>query len=264
MSLSSSAIPDPSPAGAGDAILQATGLTKVYQRAPGPALSGLDLTVYRGEIFGLLGPNGAGKTTAIAIMSTMLRSTSGDVSVCGLDVMKQKRRVRKRIGIVPQDVALFDNLSAKENLTYFGTLYGLSGRSLRNAVGEGLELAGLTHRANHLIKQLSGGMKRRINLAAGILHRPELLFLDEPTVGVDAQSRNLILEKLQQLKSQGITMIYTTHYFEEAELLCSRIAVMDYGRVILQGMPKQLIEREKDCDNLSDLFLKLTGRQLRD
>jgi ABC-2 type transport system ATP-binding protein len=246
------------------AVLQVSGLTKVYAKAVAPALYAVDLTVGGGEIFGLLGPNGAGKTTAIAIMSTLLRPSAGHVTICGWDIGERVHRVRRLIGVVPQNIALYDSLSARENLSYFGTLYGLTGSALRKAVAEGLAMAGLSERAHDPVKTLSGGMKRRINLAAGILHRPKVLLLDEPTVGVDAQSRNLIFENLLQLKNQGMTMIYTTHYFEEVELLCSRMAIIDHGRVLVSGPCSQLVADEADCANLSDLFLKLTGRQLRD
>ena len=241
-----------------------TGLTKYYPKSQTPALDQVDLAVNGGEIFGLLGPNGAGKTTAIAIMSTLLRPSSGSVTICGWNSAEHIRKVRRLIGMVPQYIALYDSLSAKENLRYFGTLYGLKGAALRTAVTDGLDMAGLTERANDPVKTLSGGMKRRINLVAGILHNPKLLFLDEPTVGVDAQSRNLIFENLLQLKRQGMSMIYTTHYFEEVTTLCTRIAIIDHGRVLLSGSGRQLVAEHEDCADLSDLFLKLTGRKLRD
>lgn len=245
-------------------VLQVHGLTKVYPNTAQPALADLDLAVYSGEIFGLLGPNGAGKTTAINMMSTLMRPSSGRVEVCGLDLSKHVRRMRRCIGVIPQHIALYERLSARENLIYFGTLHGLKGSVLKTAVAHGLEMAGLSARANDPVKTLSGGMKRRINLVAGIIHQPKLLFLDEPTVGVDAHSRNLIFENLIALKNQGISMIYTTHYFEEAERLCSRIAILDHGKVLDQGSGQRMVSDHEECSNLSDLFLKLTGRQLRD
>jgi len=245
-------------------VLQVTGLTKIYTHASQPALDDLDLTVHSGEIFGLLGPNGAGKTTAISVMSTLMRPSRGRVTVCGLDAARQVHRVRCCIGVVPQHIALYESLSARENLVYFGTLQGLKGSALKSAVARGLEMAGLAGRADDPLKTLSGGMKRRINLVAGIVHQPRLLFLDEPTVGVDAHSRHLIFENLMALKDQGMSMIYTTHYFEEAEQLCSRIAILDRGHVLDQGSCQDLVADHEDCSNLSDLFLKLTGRQLRD
>lgn len=244
--------------------LQISGLTQIYGGAAKPALQALDLTVQYGEIFGLLGPNGAGKTTAISVMSTLLAPTSGRVRICGLDVLHHPQKVRRHIGVVPQDIALFDTLSASENLTYFGRLYGLKGDALKVAVRMGLEVAGLTERSREYVKNFSGGMKRRLNMAIGILHQPRILFLDEPTVGIDAQSRNRILEKLLGLNAQGVTMIYTTHYMEEAQRLCRRLAIIDQGAVVAQGYTQQLIQAHPECKDLDALFLKLTGHQLRD
>jgi len=245
-------------------VLQVSNLTKFYKKSKAPALQSLELSVAEGEIFGLLGPNGAGKTTAISVISTLLKPTSGQVRVCGLDALRQARLVRRKIGVVPQHIALFYSLTASENLYYFGRLYGLSGERLKRAVHNGLAVAGVTDRANEPLHAFSTGMKRRVNLAAGILHRPRLLFLDEPTVGVDAQSRNRILEHLHLLKAQGIAIIYTTHYMEEAQLLCSRLAVIDGGRVIAQGGTDKLLRRHAGVNDLGDLFLQLTGRDLRD
>ncbi|KPJ77868.1 MAG: hypothetical protein AMJ54_06100 [Deltaproteobacteria bacterium SG8_13] len=239
-------------------------LVKVYPKSSLPALQDLNLVVGNGEIYGLLGPNGAGKTTAISIMTAGLLPTEGRVEIYGLDVVRHRSRVKQLIGLVPQDIALYPDLTARENLSYFGKLYGLSGSELADRIAETLELVGLTGKADQVVKTYSGGMKRRVNLAAGILHTPRLVFLDEPTVGIDAQSRNLILEKLSSLKSSGTTMIYTTHYMEEAQQLCTRAAVMDEGRVIEEGPPASLIQKHPDCGNLGDLFLKLTGKNLRD
>lgn len=247
-----------------ETVLRAHRLTKIYSGNPRPALDGLDLTVNSSEIFGLLGPNGAGKTTAISVMSTLLRPSAGQVEICGIDSMRNPHAIRSRIGFVPQHIALFDRLTTRENLTYFGRIYGLKGGRLKQAVQAGLEMAGLSDRADEPVHTFSGGMKRRVNIAAGILHRPSLMFLDEPTVGIDAQSRNLIFESLINLKNQGTAMIYTTHYMEEAEQLCSRIAIIDQGRLIAQGRPARLVSRYRNCANLGDLFLRLTGRNLRD
>jgi len=245
-------------------VLRVSGLTHVYPGATEPALQAMDLTVANGEIFGLLGPNGAGKTTAISVMSTLLRPLGGQVQICGLDALRHPRRVRQHIGVVPQRIALFETLSATENLTYFGRLYGLRGDALKAAVRSGLQVAGLAERGDLALSTFSGGMKRRINLAAGILHHPRLLFLDEPTVGIDAQSRNRILENLIQLKEEGVTIIYTTHYMEEVQRICSRLAILDQGRIIALGDTGQLMRQHPDCADLGDLYLKLTGRQLRD
>jgi ABC-2 type transport system ATP-binding protein len=240
------------------------GLVKIYKGSSDPALSGLDISVNAGEIFGLLGPNGAGKTTAISIMSTLLRPTSGSVIICGIDTIKHPNRIKKLIGLVPQDIALYENLTVRENLRYFGRICGLKGPQLKDRVAECLEMVGLEKNADQLIFKFSGGMKRRANLAAGILHKPRILFLDEPTVGIDAQSRNMILEKLIMLKETGITMIYTTHYMDEAEQLCGCVAIIDEGHIVAEGSPEQLINRPPGHTDLKDLFLALTGKRLRD
>ncbi len=245
-------------------LLEARGLRKSYRQSTFPALDGVDLTVHKGEILGLLGPNGAGKTTAISVMTSLLRPDEGTVFICGLDLFKQPRRGKAAFGLVPQDIALYPRLTAKENLHYFGRLCGLGGGLLSKRIEKCLKVTGLENRADQRIETFSGGMKRRANLAAGILHAPPLLFLDEPTVGIDAQSRNMILEKLALLRDQGMGMLYTTHYMEEAEYLCSQVAIIDEGRIVDRGSPKQLLDQHPECRNLGDLFLHLTGRQLRD
>ena len=249
---------------AGESVLVVQDLVKIYKGSSLPALSGLNITVQAGEIFGLLGPNGAGKTTAISIMSTLLRPTRGHVTVCGIDVLKHPGRVKGLIGLVPQNIALYAGLTARENLRYFGRICGLKGNALDERIEACLELAGLADRADQRISAYSGGMKRRANLAAGVINNPRLLFLDEPTVGIDAQSRNMILEKLSLLKNNGTTLIYTTHYMDEAERLCERIAIMDEGHIIAEGTPKTLINRPPGHASLGDLFLALTGKDLRD
>ena len=245
-------------------LLIARMLRKTYQGASSPALEDFDISIGTGEIFGLLGPNGAGKTTAISIMSSLFRPDSGRVTICGVDILRYPNQARKLFGLVPQDIALYPNLTVRENLSYFGRLYGLKGERLKHRVRECLEFVGLEEKADKRVFTCSGGMKRRANLAAGIVHKPRILFLDEPTVGIDAQSRNMILEKLSVLKQSGTSMIYTTHYMEEAQSLCSRIAVIDQGRIIAQGLPNELIEQHPGCRDLGDLFLKLTGKQFRD
>jgi len=188
----------------------------------------------------------------------------GRLFIGGLDLFKQSRRAKAAFGLVPQDIALYPRLTARENLHYFGRLCGLGGEPLQKRIEKCLQLTGLENRADQRIETFSGGMKRRANLAAGILHEPPLLFLDEPTVGIDAQSRNMILEKLALLRDQGMGMLYTTHYMEEAEYLCSQVAIIDEGRIVDHGSPRQLLERNAECRNLGDLFLRLTGKQLRD
>jgi len=247
-----------------DSALLIEGLVKIYPRADRPALDGLVLNVARGSIFGLLGPNGAGKTTAISILCTLLRPTAGKVTVHGYDVVHQADDVRRAIGLVPQEIALYPSLTARENLRYFARILRISGREVEARVAECLEMVGLGDCADRRISTFSGGMKRRANLAVGVLHKPEILFLDEPTVGIDAQSRNLILERLTELNRAGMTIIYTTHYMEEAQQLCDEIAIIDAGKVIAQGLPAQLVADADGCANLEELFLVLTGKQLRD
>ena len=243
--------------------LETVELAHVYPRGGQTALAGVDLYVRAGDIFGLLGPNGAGKTTAISIMCSLIRPTAGRVNIFGVDILKHPKRAKSLLGLVPQDIALYTELSGRENLHFFGKLYGLRGRELGKRVTECLEFVGLSDRADQKVYTYSGGMKRRANLAAGILHRPQLLFLDEPTVGIDAQSRNMILERLSHLRDQGTTMFYTTHYMEEAENLCSRVAIMDEGRVLAVGQP-QVMCHERGSNNLQELFFELTGKKIRD
>jgi ABC-2 type transport system ATP-binding protein len=246
-----------------EAMLEARDLVKIYRRGTPPALNELTISIREGEVFGLLGPNGAGKTTAISIMNTLLKPTSGTITVCGFDALRYPAQVRRLIGFVPQEIALYQNLTIRENLRFFGRIYGLRGKDLVRRISEFLELVGLEESAGQKVFTCSGGMKRRANLAAGILHKPKLLFLDEPTVGIDPQSRNLILERLSAMK-ESTTMVYTTHYMEEAESLCSLVAIMDAGHIIAEGSPEELVNRLPGCANLEALFLALTGKQLRD
>ncbi len=247
-----------------DKVLDVKGLKKTYPGADKAALNGIDVWVEEGEVFGFLGPNGAGKTTAISIMCTLLYPDEGSVTICGHDALRRPRRVKPLIGLVPQDIALYPTLTARENLKYFGRLFGLRGSELNDRVDRSLSLMGLQDHGDRRIDQYSGGMKRRANLAAGILHEPKVLFLDEPTVGIDAQSRNMILDNLMVLLKEGITMIYTSHYMEEVQRICSRICIIDYGSIIACGEPQKLVDAEDDCRHLEDLFLKHTGHQLRD
>jgi len=248
----------------GHTALSTTGLSMTYKNADTPALKSLDLSVQAGTIMGLLGPNGAGKTTAISLMTTLRAPTAGRILIGGIDPAVDPNRVRRMIGVVPQEIAVYDNLTAGENIDYFARLYGLKGRDRRESRRFALDFSGLTHRAGQLVKTFSGGMKRRLNLAAGLLHRPKLLFLDEPTVGIDIHSRHMILEKLLSLKSSGMTMVYTTHYMEEAERICDDVVVIDKGTCIAGGPPQALIVSHDGCDHLGDVFLSLTGKSLRD
>jgi ABC-2 type transport system ATP-binding protein len=205
------------------------------------AVKGISLQVARGEVFGLLGPNGAGKTTTISMLTGLLEPTSGSITVDGLDVKRHTNEVKAKMGLVPQELALYPTLSARQNLLFFGRIYGLKGKELHQRVDEVLEMIGLTERANDPIQDYSGGMKRRVNIGAGLLHKPEILFLDEPTVGVDPQSRNAIFESVEALNRNGMSVIYTTHYMEEAQRLCHRVAIVDTGELIALDTPTALI-----------------------
>jgi ABC-2 type transport system ATP-binding protein len=206
------------------------------------AVDGISLKIQRGEFFGLLGPNGAGKSTTISMMAGLLRPTGGQISMGGKDLLRNLNWAKQRIGLVPQDLALYPTLSARDNLAFFGQIYGLKGAGLKNRIKEVLEIVQLSERADEPVEHYSGGMKRRVNLAAGLLHRPEILFLDEPTVGVDPQSRNAIFESVEILNREGLTILYTTHYMEEAERLCQRVAIVDHGKIIALDTPAALID----------------------
>ncbi len=220
-------------------VIQVKNLVKRY--GDRIAVNGADLSVLEGEIFGLLGPNGAGKSTTISILATLLAPDEGEVRICGYDLRRETKHIKPLIGFVPQELALYPTLSARDNLTFFGRIQGLWGISLRERVASALDLAGLADRAKDVVQTFSGGMKRRLNIAVGLIHQPRLLFLDEPTVGVDPQSRNFIFEHVERLKAQGMTILYTTHYMEEVERLCDRVAIMDRGQVLVIDTPKRLI-----------------------
>jgi ABC-2 type transport system ATP-binding protein len=243
--------------------LIANSLVKQYTKSCRPALDHFDLQVGQGEFFGLLGTNGAGKTTAVRIFSGFFPPDSGTVIVMGMDFRRQPHKIRQILGLVPQEIALYDKLTARENLLFFGRLYGFAGKELQARVDQCLHFAGLTDHAMRLVTTYSGGMKRRLNLATGLLHAPQVLFLDEPTVGIDTQSRHLIHNQLKALNRAGTTILYTTHYMDEAQDLCSRIGIIDDGKIILQGTPNTLLQQSGDR-NLEELFLDLTGKQLRD
>lgn len=253
-----------SPSHPDNLILAAENIVKQYPGAAVRALNGLTLQVGAGQIFGLLGPNGAGKTTAVSILSTLMAPTAGELAIMGANAANHRRRIRENIGLAPQEIALYESLSARENLEYFGRMYGLKGAALQERVATCLDAVGLTPQADQHVAVFSGGMKRRANLAAAIVHSPRLLFLDEPTVGVDAQSRALIMDLLTGLRQDGTAMVYTTHYMEEAETLCDKVAIMDVGRIIVEGAPADLIANQPEADSLGALFLQLTGRTLRD
>ncbi|MGE0088700.1 MAG: ABC transporter ATP-binding protein [Bacteroidales bacterium] len=245
-------------------IIELKHLTKIYKGSHEPAIDNLNLEIEAGEIYGLLGPNGAGKTTTISILCGLFYPTAGNVFIDGMEYAHSAEKIKSVIGVVPQDIALYPSLTAKENLIFFGHLYGLKGKQLRERINECLELFGLENSMNRKIKTYSGGMKRRINLIAGILHKPKVIFLDEPTVGVDVQSRNVILNHLRNINKDGTTLIYTSHYMEEAENFCTRVAIIDEGKIITEGRPKELIKNNKEFKDLESMFLHLTGKALRD
>jgi ABC-2 type transport system ATP-binding protein len=225
-------------------ILEVNNLVKRY--GPTLALDGVSVQVSEGELFGLLGPNGAGKTTFLSIVSCLLEPTAGSVRLLGRPLNRSERDLRRSIGIVPQELAIYGELSARENLLFFGGLYGLDGPSLEQRVHEVLLAVGLEDRSRQRAGTFSGGMKRRLNLGAALVHDPRLLLLDEPTSGVDPQSRNRIFEEVRRLHQQGITIVYTSHYMEEVQALCPRIGIIDHGRLIA-------------CDSLENLLHQLRG-----
>ena len=279
----------------GEPVVVVRDLVRVFGRQR--AVDGLALEVRAGECLGLLGPNGAGKTTTIRILSTDCRPSSGSVRVLGLDPRTDAADIRARIGVVPQEIALYGGLSARENLAFFGRIHGLSGEALGARVDQALARAGLEERADDRVATYSGGMKRRLNLVAALLHEPELVFLDEPTVGIDPQSRNHVFDMVEELRASGTTLVYTTHLLGEVERLCDRIVILDHGRAVASGTlvelqrasparasvrarldcgartaeARALLEErgiayalEEDAPGLEEIFLALTGRALRD
>ena len=245
-------------------IVEIENLTKIFKDSDNPAVNGVSFKIYKNDVFGLLGPNGAGKTTTISILCGLYPPTSGKITIDGMPLNDNISSIKQIIGVVPQDIALYPTLTARENLEFYGSMYGLSGKNLKDAINNWLEKLGLTKAANKKIETFSGGMKRRVNLIASILHQPKILFLDEPTVGVDVQSRTVIIDQLKDLNKQGTTIIYTSHHLEEAENFCTDIAIIDYGKILIQGSPKNLIAQNTNAKNLEDVFLNLTKRNLRD
>jgi ABC-2 type transport system ATP-binding protein len=212
------------------------------------AVDGVSFTVEEGEIFGLLGPNGAGKTTTISMLSCLISPTDGDAKVAGHSILTDQLGVKRALGVVPQEIALYPTLTALENLRFWAEMYGLKGDELKERVAEVLAVAGLEDRAKERIETYSGGMKRRINIAAGMMHRPQILVMDEPTVGIDPQSRNHILETVRELNSTGMTIVYTSHYMEEVEEICRRVGIIDHGKLIALGTKEELRKLVGDED----------------
>jgi ABC-2 type transport system ATP-binding protein len=233
-------------------VLELVGLGKQFGTRV--AVANIDLTVRRGEIFGLLGPNGAGKTTTISTTCGVIPPSSGTARIAGHDIRSQTYAAKRAIGLVPQDLALYDEMTPRQNLAFFGQLYGLRGSALQARIEWALGVAELADRGDEIIKKFSGGMKRRLNLVVGLIHKPTLLILDEPTVGVDPQSRRHIFDAIRALRSDGMTVVYTSHYIEEVEELCDRVAIMDAGRIVAQGTIAELTH-----DRGSGLEIELDG-----
>lgn len=246
-------------------ILKTTDLTKKYDNRT--VVDNLNIEIKEGEIFGLLGPNGAGKSTTMNMICNLVKPDFGTVEFMGKNFTKNKKELSKNLGYIPQNLAIHGSLKAWENVELFTSLYGIKGAELKARIDESLEYVGLSERRNDYAKTFSGGMKRRLNIACAIGHHPKLLIFDEPTVGIDPQSRNFILEKIKESNKNGTTVIYTSHYMEEVEAICTRIAIMDNGKVIASGTSeelKKLVTDDISEITLEEVFLTLTGKKLRD
>ncbi len=249
----------------GGIVLKTTDLTKKYNNKA--VVDNLNIEIKQGEIFGLLGPNGAGKSTTMNMICSIVRPTAGEIELLGKNPWKQKKEIIHKVGYIPQELAVHGNLKAWENVELFTSLYGIKGEELKKEVNESLEYVGLLERKQEFAKNFSGGMKRRLNIACAIGHHPELLIFDEPTVGIDPQSRNFILDKIKESNKRGATVIYTSHYMEEVEAICTRIAIMDNGKIIACGTSeelKRLVNGDDEHITLEEVFLTLTGKKLRD
>lgn len=231
-----------------EAVLSANNLYKQFDQVQ--AVQGVSFDIAHGEIFSLLGPNGAGKTTTISMLSCLISPSQGDAHIVGHSVISDATEVKKLIGVVPQEIALYPTLSARENLAFWGKMYGLGGAYLKERIEAVLEVAGLNSRADDKVEEYSGGMKRRVNIAVGLLHEPKVLYMDEPTVGIDPQSRRRILDTVLELNRNGLTVLYTTHYMEEAEELSDRIGIIDHGQLIAIGTQEELTRTIGECETV--------------
>jgi len=219
------------------------------------AVDNISLSIEKGEIFGLLGPNGAGKSTTIKMIMGLLKPNSGEINIDGINIREDEIAVKGKLGLVPQDIAIYENLSARENVEFFGRLYGLRGKSLKDGVSEALEFTGLSEKQKEKPKKFSGGMKRRLNIACAIVHQPEIIIMDEPTVGIDPQSRNHILHSVRELNRRGSTIVYTSHYMEEVETVCDRVGIIDHGKLIACGSKNDL---KKQVDTEEKILIEAT------
>lgn len=243
-----------------DNIIVIEHLSKTFPGAFEPSIKDLSFSINRNEVFGLLGTNGAGKTTTISILCGIIKPSSGKILVNGFDLNDDSGKIKNLLGVVPQDIALYPLLTARENLNFFGRMYGLKGSDLEGRIEHWLSKFEMTKFADRRVSKYSGGMKRKINLIAGIMHEPQILFLDEPTVGVDVQSRNEIIGQLREVHKKGTTIIYTSHHMEEAEDFCTHIAIIDGGKMIAHGTPHELISDNKGMMKLENVFLHLTQK----
>lgn len=244
-------------------ILHIENLTKTYSGLNRQVLSGLCLTIEKGEIYGFLGPNGTGKTTTVNILSGLLKGDTGSVKIFGRTYEEGSNYIKHHIGIVPQNIAIFPELTAYENLKVFGAIYGMETKTLKARIDELLNLFSLASFKDQKVASFSGGMKRSVNLMVGILHKPDLLILDEPTVGIDVQSKVVILENLKSLNKEGVTILYTSHDMEEAQHLCTKVGIIDGGKLVTEDTPTGLIAAHPGCEDLESVYLRLTGRKLR-
>jgi ABC-2 type transport system ATP-binding protein len=247
-----------------DVIVEIRDVSKQYKGASRPAVEHLSLSIKKQTIFGLLGPNGAGKTTLISMLCSLFKPDTGTVYIDGFDTVSQSKKSKQVIGVVPQEIALYPKLTAYENLLFLGHMYGIETSELKKRISENLHILGLEANKDQQVRTFSGGMKRRVNLIAGLLHDPKLLILDEPTVGVDIQSKTAIIDHLKkQNREKGMSIFYTSHHLEEAEDFCSHIAIIDQGQLVTEGKTTELI-KENNCSSIEEVYLKITGRKFRD